>query len=209
MLDLKKIIQDLQNIDLKNMNLNVDFKKINIQLLQKNLLKRKDILYNIAIILVALFIVQGTFSYRQQASQDIDLEIKQLEEKSFAIKSYENQEKILKNIMETSQKGYSSATSIINVISKIAQSFDVKIISFVPSKLQNFSDYTEQAIKFTFSGSFEDMLRFVYKIEHYEKSFRIDSWNKTKSFTNTLNPDEQDDEIISWKMMLTSIDLKQ
>lgn len=209
MIDLKKIIQNLQEIDLNKIDLNVDLKTIDMQSIQNNLLKRKDILINTVIILATLFVVNGIFSNQKKESRNIENQIKELEEKSIVIKTYEAREKKLNEFLEKSQKGYLGATAVINAVSEIAQSRDIKILSFVPDKLKTFDDYTEQTVKFIFSGSFENALRFVHKIETYENNFRIDMWRKEDPTKNTFEPQEIDDDFISWEMIITSINLKQ
>ncbi len=206
MADIKEIIDKLQKIDIKDIKAAID-----MQAVQDTLLKRKDLVIDVFLIIVTLFVINFIFSSRQKTSQEMTLKIKNLEKKSVTIQVYENRTKKLDKLIDSAAKGFSSPTTIINAISEITQKLNIKISSFNPDKLENLDEYTKQTVKFNFSGTFQNMLQLIYQIENYKRNLRIDSWSREKGNPGLLKVNDEDlvNSIISWKMSITSIELKK
>jgi len=138
--------------------------------------RNKNILANILILLVALFIAFN-FIYKKQEKQLADLKAqKELEAKKNAV---------LENIVKLTEKvdAYKKlfpkkdASVAINTISDIARQQGLKIISIrPPSSEQQTPDYTKSSFDVSLgASSYHALGKFIARLESYQDVFIVDS----------------------------------
>jgi len=179
MIDLKQLSQfDIKSL-LKPETFQVD---INFTQLQGILLKRKDILINIALVIVTLWGVNTILKNKTAETDRLKTEIEELAEKADAIIDYEKQKKINSAFDANTPKGFEGFTDLINKVSVLANSANVQILSFNPEEAERTDSFVREKVRFSiFAENYQNMLSFVQGIETAEEGLRIDYWSSLET----------------------------
>lgn len=168
-------LRDLNKITLE------DLKAIDWDIAKSNLVRRPDLLFNSAMILVTL--IYGIFTYQSSAQKLSSLkgDLSNLEERYSTLQGLETvKEKhaaFIKGVPETI-----SDNQLIEILSEIALKRNVQITSFSPSQEQA-NDYvrlTKVRVNIK-SQNYADIIWFMHDIENLPYTVRIGEWSGAQS----------------------------
>lgn len=199
MFDLKKL-NDIDIKDIQRSLANIDTKT-----LQDDLMKRKDIVLNIVLILSTFFGAQFLWSNTQRSITQMKKQTAELEEKSQTILNLEEEKQRSTNFLDKFPQGFSGFTAVIDRVSILADQTNVTIISFVPKAPQETDLLTTHQVEFSVTtSSYTNMIQFIQNIESSQENMRVNSW--------TVSPEQQraqdKQQKMIYKILISSIELK-
>ncbi len=172
MLDLKK----LNDIDIKDIERSL--KNIDMKTLQDDLIKRKDIVFDIILIFATFFGAQFLWTNTQRSISQIKQEISHLEEKNQTILILENNKQEINEFMNNFPQGFPSFTAVIDRVSVLADEANVTIASFKPKTPDENELFTIYQVEFSMTTpQYQDITKLIKKIEESEQNMRIDTWS--------------------------------
>lgn len=166
MIDLKKLneikIEDLKNVDYKA--------------LWENLKKQPDrIILTVLIVITSIFML-GYISKRPKKIQQLNTEIRVLEEKIKAIKSYEERKKELDDFMNNMPETIAVDT-MRKLLNDLAVKNNIYIDGFSPAQREERDLYETIRFQLNLSADeYRDIVSFVRDLESTPYGIRVDNW---------------------------------
>ena len=159
--------------DLKN----IDIKKINIAKIRSNLLKRQDILINYVAIFLTVFIMFKIFSSQQEETQNLKIQVSEMEKKIVAIAKYDQALKELNVFVESLPTGIPESL-LIDKITDLAEKSNIHIVTFSPMEMEENELYKHIHVSLQVSADhYKDFIRFIHDIESSSLNLRVDIWS--------------------------------
>jgi len=154
----------------------IDIQSINISHIILTLLKRKDLLGNVIIVIIALFVTSQIVVGRNKKLAEVKSEIFSLEGKMTAVSSLEQADKDFKDFVATLPQGPKDINSIVSKLNEFATKNEIQISTFSPSgqTTNEFYDLVKIRISIV-AKSFENIGYFIYDIENSNNNLRVEN----------------------------------
>jgi len=163
-------LKDLNNINLKDLQ-NVDWKD-----LQDRAQNKPEIIINIVLILVTLAVVGFSYQKGSKTVSSLEKEIKELKEKSEAVRKSTLTTGRYNAFMSKTQK-FISGDQLIEKLSEFAIRRNVQILTFSPANEKNNNFITLTNIKINVaSEDYTNIILFMRDIETSPFLIRVGSW---------------------------------
>ena len=188
MLTFKDIKEyDLQNIDLKKT--------------LENLTHRQDYLINIALVILAVFLVIKITTDQKGKATRLQQQVSVLEKKIGAISEYEDAENRLDTYIASLPQGMVETNTIIERLNNLAIVRNIQILSYDPLERQATDIHVKTNLKLSLlAQNYENLGLFIQDLEDASNNFRIEEWS-----ANT----EESGETISVHMVISSLYFKK
>ena len=196
-------IKDLSEYDIKSLDVNRVF---------KSLLQRRDILANLFIIAITVFLSFKMYGNFKAQTAALQADTGSMIERFQVISEYEATQKSLKKFVALAPKAPTEVNTIIEEISEIASQHNVQIVSFSPNKAQDYDFYTSLNIRLSISAnSYQSIGLFIRDIEKSPYNLRVENWSAVWQETyDAIFSDEQGQQgKITVDMEIASINLLQ
>lgn len=203
MKQLNELIQKLKSIDLSN----IDLSKIDTKSIQASLVRRKDILIDLILIVVTIFVVQSLLKTNESRTKTLNQELAQLEEKKKSVTAFEKTQTDFDALKKTIPIGFETETEIIRTVLNLAQAQGVKVLDYTPTASLADEYSSVQNVNFIFESSYPQILKFMQSIEKNEENLFITSWasNAKEVYDKKITTEPAVDEnIIQWKVTIGS-----
>ena len=212
MINFIKKLQSIDLNDLQNIKLDFDFSQFDFKSFRESLIRRKDILIDIILIVVTIFAVRYLFMFRSDKMHMTQSTLSQLEEKQKAAGALEKEEENLAAFKKNLPEGLATETEIIKTILGLAQAQSINVIDYTPADPQMTEYYSIQSVNFTLESSYAEMITLVRLIEKYKKNLRIDSLKKEAAGEtpgrNQQTAEAGQNSVIRWRISVSSITVK-
>jgi hypothetical protein len=201
-------IQELSQYDIKNIDVTKTF---------KTLLRRKDILANIAIVFLAIFLANQILGARKAKVQILKNEAQTLQSKVTTVSEYESESKRFSNYVSALPQGPRDINGIVNKLNEFATKNDVQIATFSPSGQTSNDLFDVVKVRINISAkNFKNIGFFIYDIENSNNNLRVESWaiGSPSTYTRRRWPkttisSETKDETVNVEVEIASIIFKQ
>lgn len=162
-------LKDLSEYDIKN---------VDVGKLIKDLMNRKDILVNIAVILVTLFLFKKVVGVQNKTIIQLKSQTANIKEKMDALADYEAIKKQADNYIDKLPQGIGRVDNIVEKVNELAVSRGIKILSFTPSGKNKDDFYEITRVKLSIEAPrYEDAAYFVSDIEKSDLNLRVENWS--------------------------------
>jgi len=211
-MDIKAIIEKLQNIDVKDLKDLKNLKNIDVSQIKEKLQSRPDLLINLVLIITTLFAVFYTYKKNTTEAKMLKAEVGQLEQRMVVVEQGDRSQEEYDNFLTSFPESLPS-DQIINKLSEFAGIHNIQILSFSPANAreENFTEQTTVQLNIS-SESYVDIVRFIKAIEDSPFSIRVDKFTSTTR-SNPRQTRQQVDisqaTIIEAKIEIASITLKE
>lgn len=160
-------LKDLNKIDIK------DLQKIDLNEVKERVQSRPDLLINIALIVVTVFVIFSSFNKYKDVARTSKLQITKLKKRVDALEQFENVKKELSDFVKESPDAI-AGDRFIQILSEIATRRNIQILSFSPTvrKSNKYIGLTSVEINIA-SENYADIILFVKDIEQSVHPIRI------------------------------------
>lgn len=138
--------------------------------------KNKNTLFNIALILLALFISNKVYKSQGKAIESLREQTREEFKKNEILQDISSLEKkigLYKNLLHNKD-----AASAINTFGNIAKESNINIISIKPSPEQKFTEYIKIPFELSVNApNYHSLGKFISRIENQQEVYMIDSLN--------------------------------
>jgi len=195
-MDFKKAIEKLNSIDAKELK-NINFSKlreIDVATIKQELIERPDLAINLVLICLTLGVAVYSFTSYKNLSKSYAAEIIELKKKLEVLEEKNKNQSIYDQFIKSFPENIPKDL-MIGQLSDLATRSNIRIISVSPanSKEDEFMKLTSVNLQVE-AKTYEDLILFMFDIEHSLYSLRIDKWsNKHKS--QVFNPGEMNNAI--------------
>ncbi len=190
-------------VDLKN----IDIKKIDIAKIRSYLLKRQDILINSVAVFLTVFIMFKIFSGQQEQTQNLKIQVSQMEKKIAVIAKHNQALKELNALVESLPTGIPES-ELIDKVTDFAEKSNIHIMTFYPMETEQNEFYKNSRVSLVISADhYKDFLRLVRDIETSPFNLRVDKWSESlespsQSAQSSMGKDKKSPQEGSQKVLL-------
>jgi len=164
-------LKELAQFDVK------DFKNIDYQAVLRQLKKRPDILVEIIAVITAVAFCVWFHSDKKADFAHQSQELSTLEQKYTIFQGIQRAQQVLKNLKEVLPPAVQES-AFIDIISRNAAAHNINITSLSPASFGYQSAYSTISWSLNIvAPSYEQMWKFIYKLESDHKTLRVDSWS--------------------------------
>ncbi len=168
MTEKKNIIQQLNSIDIKN---------VDISAWVEELWQRKDLLVNIGIVVIACIFALHLVGSRNSEVKNYKKSIRELEKKVAILEDLELLKTQTTKYLKTVPDGPKDISELMSIVTEIAVKDNVQISSVVPGQEETTPYYTKFNLDLVVTADqYQNIARFIYDLESVQKNIRIDSW---------------------------------
>ncbi len=168
---IKNMLASLRNFNIRDLQ-NIDARQLGDMLRQ-----RLDIVLNIVLILVTIVITIGLVGSYGKRSQTLTWEIKQLEDRTAAVKESERLKGEYSKFLGSFPK-FIVTDQLINKLSEFAANRRVQILSFSPMKEKS-DDYIKvSGVQLNISAeNYKNIVLFMKDVEDASYALRVGQWS--------------------------------
>ncbi len=195
-------ITELKDIDIKN---------IDMATLQATLLKRQDVLANLVIVVITLFVVINLITSKENEREHLLSTIPGKQKKIEAIEQNKKAGKQFDEFFNALPKGLPD-NMIIDKLTDFAEKHHVQITNFSPTRSENDKLYDRGRVNIDIvAPSYKDLWLFVYDIENSGYNLRVDTWSATLKPQDamSLKIGKKDDEEFTSQIGISCINYKK
>ncbi|MFH1359593.1 MAG: hypothetical protein ABIJ41_00970 [Candidatus Omnitrophota bacterium] len=186
-----------------------DIKSIDWAKLRSKAFNRKDILANIGLVIVFLFISGRIVGDRNVKASELAKEVEDLEVKSKTVDALELSKKSKNDFFQSLPKGYGNLNDVVDRINELAINHNIQISSYAPSASTSFDQYATLSVRFDIvADTYEDTGFFAKDIENSKGNLRVDAWEATSQVPRRRTQRsiaDLDEEKINVTLTVTSV----
>jgi len=165
------ILQKLNSVKVE------DIKNIDVSQLKDNVTKRPDILINIILVIVTLFVASHLHSNRGNENKRLKSEVEKAKKTLITVnqltKTKEKFDKLIKNFPEPLTE-----EALIKLLSGFAVKHSIQVISFSPAEKKIYSHWETDSLNLKLStDNYKNYLKFIKDIENDPHTIRVTSWS--------------------------------
>jgi Tfp pilus assembly protein PilO len=154
-------------------------------------LKRKDVLLNLLILVVVIFVSRAIYQHRTTLIAKLDTELKELQEASRISQELENFEEEFMNFKKVIPNETISTVSVVDRITDLAKKRSINISSITPRAAQIRDFYWEYPFEIEMSADFRQTGGFLSDLENSKDLFRVDYLNASANPSEAIKGTRQ------------------